>query len=128
MKLLRRNLTDFEYRPLTGTEEVLEYGRHTGRRRPKYGDPECYQGNISTPNGQVQNQFLGINTDYTHVLVMKPADADIKETGVIDWNGNRYEIKAVRPSLNFLSVALKKLTDQGDFQSNVVPEEIGGYG
>lgn len=111
MKLLKRNLTEFEYRPFVEKEEVLDGTRHTGRFRPVYGDPVTYSGNISIPSGFVTNDFFGIKGDYTHVLVTDDPDMDITEAGLIDWKGNTYEIKAVRPSLNVLSVALKKVTE-----------------
>lgn len=115
MKLLKRNLTEFEYRAYQGEEEIVEWGKHTGRPEVKYGDPECYKGNIGLPNGFVQNDLFGINHNYTHVLVMDDIHADINEAGLIKCNGLTYEIKAVRRSLNVLSVALKQLTEKGDF-------------
>ena len=41
---------------------------------------------------------------------MDHPDEDIKETGRIRWKGELYDIRAVRPSLNALSVALRKQT------------------
>lgn len=110
MKLLRRNTTVFEYRPFVKSEEQLKDGRHSGNYKPVYGDPVQYCGNISTPSGYANPQFFGIDTEYTHVLVMDNPKADIRETGLIDWNGETYEIRAVRPSINVLSVALRKRT------------------
>jgi len=111
VKLLRRNLTEVEYLPYVSKEEILtDGGKHTGRYAVKYGDPVVFKANISTPSGQTQNQFFGINPDYTHVLVTDRQDMDIRETGKILWRDGEYEIKAVRPSLNVLSVALKRLT------------------
>lgn len=115
MRTLRRNLTDVEYLPYIKKEEILtESGRHTGKYTVKYGDPVAFRANIGTPNGQVQNQFYGIDPDYTHVMVTDDPDMDISETGKIVWKGNAYEIKAVRPSLNVLSVALKKMKEPVD--------------
>lgn len=110
MRLLKRNTTVFEYRPQTGEEEVLINDHHTGNMKPIYGDPVQYRGNISAPSGFVTDQLFGIDIKYTHVLLMDKPDADIEETGLIDWKGAVYEIKAVRPSLNVLAVALKKQT------------------
>lgn len=110
MKCLRRNLAEFDYRAYAGREEVIVNERHTGRYEVTYADPVKYRGNISVPSGLVQNVFPGIVQDYTHVLVMDDPDADIAENGMIDWKGDTYQIMAVNPSLNVLSVALKKLT------------------
>lgn len=110
MKLLRRNTTQFQYRALTGEEETLKNGLHTGNMKPIYADPVTYRGNISAPSGFATDNLFGVNTQYTHVLVMDKPDADISEDGLIDWKDDVYEVKAVRPSLNVLSVALKKRT------------------
>lgn len=110
MKLLKRNTTVFSYRKFLGEQEVLKNGHHTGNYEPTYDDPVQYRGNISAPSGFATDQLFGINTKYTHVLLMDKPDADIEETGLIDWKGAVYEIKAVRPSLNVLAVALKKRT------------------
>ncbi len=111
MKTLRRNLTEVQYLPYAGKEEILtEGGKHTGRFQAVYGDPVTFMANVSIPNGQTQNQFFGINPEYTHVLVSDNPALDIRETGKIVWKGADYEIKAVRVSLNVLSVALRKLT------------------
>lgn len=110
MKLLKRNLTEFEYMAYLGKTEVTVDDKHTGRWTVQYGDPVVYHGMIDVPTGYVQNQLFGINTDYSHVLLLDDPDADIKEAGRIRWKNALYEIKAVRQSLNVLSVALKKLT------------------
>ena len=88
----------------------LKDGRHSGNYKPVYGDPVQYRGNISTPSGYANPQFFGVDTEYTHVLVMDNPKANIRETGLIDWNGETYEIRAVRPSINVLSAALRKRT------------------
>ena len=117
MKLLKRNMTEFEYLPNDGTESDLnEDGEHTGEFHPVYGEPVRYKGNISAPSGQVQHQFYGEDIRYTHTLLMDDPHADINEHGLIRWKGAVYDIQAVRPSLNVLSIALRK-------QTTVVPEE-----
>lgn len=110
MKLLKRNLTECEYMEYLGTQEVMADERHTGRYEVQYGDPVVFHGMIDVPSGHVQNQLFGINTNYTHVLLLDDPNADIKEAGRIRWKNALYEITAVRQSLNVLSVALKKLT------------------
>lgn len=112
MKLLRRNTTEFAYLPWTGEETDLdEHGRHTGNYVPEYGDPITLRGNMSTPSGQTNQTFFGQNIQYTHTLVMADRDAQISEEGLILWRGHTYEIKAVRRSLNGLSAALKRRTE-----------------
>lgn len=110
MKLLKRNTRPFLYRAFAGEEEELRNGLHTGNMKPRYDDPVLYRGNISAPSGFATDNLFGVNTQYTHVLVMDNPQADISEDGLIDWQGAVYEVKAVRPSLNVLAVALKKRT------------------
>lgn len=114
MRLLQRNLTEFEYIPYDGTESDLnEYGEHTGEFHPQYGEPKKYRGNISSPSGHTNQTFYGEDIRYTHTLVMD-THAPMNEHGVILWKGNRFEITAVRPSLNGMSAALRRITADGD--------------
>lgn len=111
MRLLRRNTTEFEYLPFTGVKpDVNEDGEHTGDFHPEYGETVTYRGNISSPSGHTIQQFYGEEIRYTHTLVMDQPDVPIEEQGVIRWNGDLYDIVAVRPSLNALSLALRKQT------------------
>ena len=119
MRVLRRNTVVFFYRANTGHEtEAVWEEKHTGNYKAVYAEPVRYRGNISPPSGFATDNLFGVNTRYTHVLVMDNPHADIKEDGLIEWNGAEYEVKAVRPSLNVLAVALKKRTanacDPGD--------------
>ena len=113
MRLLRRNTTEFTYTAYSGKTEVMNNGKHTGKFTLTYADPVTYRGNISVPSGNDYQQLFGIETSYTHVLLMDDPETDIRESGLIQWKGKVYEIKAVRPSLNVLAVALKQ-TVQGD--------------
>lgn len=109
MKILKRNSTVFQYYKYLGKEEILKNGKHTGKFEISYGRPKEYTGNISVPSGQSQQQLFGLDTIYTHVLVMDDPDADIREDGKIEWKGINYMVMAVRPSINVLSVALKQM-------------------
>ena len=111
MKLLRRNTTIFEYLPYSGVDTDLNKdGEHTGEFHPAYGDPEEYRGNISSPSGQTNQTFYGQDIRYTHTLVMDDPDAEIDELGLIRWKGELYEIRAVRRTINALSVAMRRMT------------------
>ena len=120
MKCLKRNMTEFEYLPNTGEEsDMNDDWEHTGDYQPVFGEPVTYRGNISVPSGQTANQFYGEEIRYTHTLIMDKPDTDIQETGRIRWKGNLYDIVAVRPSLNVLSVALRRRTSPvsgGDYE------------
>lgn len=111
MRLLKRNLTEFEYLPYEGESDLdQETGRHTGEPVPVFGDPIPFQGNISIPSQFVNPTFYGEDIRYTHTLVMEIPETEINEYGLIRWKDNVYEIRALRPSLNVLSLALRKRT------------------
>lgn len=111
MKLLKRNLTKFEYLPYDGVmTDVNDDGYHTGEFRRKYEEPVQMEGNISAPSGKVNETFYGEDIRYTHTLVMDNPEAGIHEGGLICWKGDLYDIVSVHPSLNVLSVALRKQT------------------
>lgn len=111
MKLLKRNLKEFDYLPYIGESDIdPETGKHTGEPVPTYGKPVQYEGNISVPSQLVNPTFYGEDIRYTHTLVMEPPETDINEYGLVVWEGDTYEIRAIRPSLNVLSLALRKRT------------------
>lgn len=127
MKCLRQNMTKFEYLPYDGVETDLnDDGEHTGEFHRNYGDPIPYKGNISTPSGKVNQTFYGDDIRYTHTLVMDNPDVDIHEGGVIRWKGNLYDVQAVRPSLNSVSIALRQQTKV--HEDPYIPENDGEGG
>ena len=130
MRLLKRNTVVFEYLANTGQEEVLKNGLHTGNFDAVYDAPVPYRGHISAPNGYATDNMFGVNTQYTHVLLMDKPKADIREDGLIVWDGNEYDIQAVRGTLNVLAVALKKRTKNHAVRTKpgTVPEATGTTG
>lgn len=111
MKLLKRNLTKFEYLPYDGTETDLnDDGEHTGEFHRQYGNPVKYKGNISSPSGRENQTYYGDDIRYTHTLIMDDPNVAINEHGLIRWKGDLYEIEAVKPSLNVFNAALRKQT------------------
>ena len=111
MRCLLRNKKSFEYFPYTGVETDLNTdGEHTGEFHRQYGRPIRMKGNISSPSGNTNTTFYGDDIRYTHTLVMEHPKADVNEYGLIRWNGEWYTITATRPSMNSVTVALKKQT------------------
>lgn len=116
MRLLKRNTTEFEYLPYTGTvTDLNEDNEHTGdyssETENHYGTPVVYRGNISTPSGHSNMTFYGEDIRYTHTLVMDNPNVDIKEYGRVRWKGHLYDVQAVRPSINSVSIALRRCTE-----------------
>lgn len=123
MKLLKRNMTKFEYIAPDGMETDLnDDGEHTGFFRPVYADPVKMKGNISIPSGYVNQTFFGQNIRYTHTLIMDKPDAEIEETGKLLWKGETYDILAIMRSLNSLTAALRQQTRNRAAQEEM-PEE-----
>lgn len=117
MRLLIRNRTTFQYYGYTGVDSDLDENElHTGNFKPVYEDPVTYNGNISSPSGAAVQAFDGLDIRYTHILLMDNLKADIRETGYIVWKNKTYDVTAVRPSLNVLSVALHQRTDDNGDQ------------
>lgn len=112
MKLLKRDLVEFEYLRFTGEETDVDpdTGLHTGVYRPEMAEPEWYEGNISPASLLANQTFFGEDLRYTHVLLMDDTEAEIDEYGEIRWEGNLYDIRAVRKSGNVLNIALRRRT------------------
>lgn len=110
MKLQKRNCITFTYSPFLGESDLDVNGLHTGDFVPSYGKEIEYEGNLNPPGGVAQQTLFGIDTRYTHVLLMDNVKADIRENGVIRYKDDEYEIRAIRPSINVLSIALRKRT------------------
>lgn len=127
MRLVRRNTTLFDYMAFQGLESDIVDGYHTGVPKPIYGDNKTMRGTISAPSGAVAQAFAGLEDAYTHTLVMDSPDTGIKEDGLITWKGDKFVVKAVRPSINFTLIALRKMLDDHDEIVIEEPEEeIGG--
>ena len=112
LRTLRRNEVEFEYLPPDedAMSDLNDNGEHTGEYYPEQEGPVTYRGNISVPSGMTSQEHFGTDIRYTHVLVMDDPEVEISELGLIRWKGELYEIKAVRPSLNAFSAALRKKT------------------
>lgn len=101
----------FTYEKFLGMSDYdEETGEYTGEPVVTYGDPVQYFGSISSPSTLATTTLYGVDARYSRVLLLDDPKADISETGRITYDGDRYEIVAVRPTLNVLAVALRKLT------------------
>ena len=117
-----RNMTDFWYIPYEYTmTDLNDDGEHTGEFHRAYGYPVSMKGNISVPSGRANQTFYGQDIRYTHTLVMDNPNVDIKESGLIFWKGIEYEILAVRPSINSVTIALRRQTS--DNYEPYIPDE-----
>lgn len=111
MRLLERLKTGFEYRDYLGKSEKLSNGNHTGVFEPTYSSAVVMRGHIGPAAGEAQAKMFGLETHFTHVLLMDETDAPIKVSGLIDWNGKSYEVLAVRETQNYLAIAMRERTE-----------------
>lgn len=111
MRLLEMLKTDFAYREYMGKAELLKDGKHTGVFEPTYSSAVMMRGHMGPAAGEAQAKMFGIETRFTHVLMMDEPVVPIKESGLIDWNGKSYEVLAVRRTLNYVAIALRERTE-----------------
>ena len=113
--MCRRNTTLFTYQPFLGLiDDVDERGYHTGEHVPAYGASSTYRGTISAPSGSVVMAFDGLEEQYTHTIIMDTPNTEFTEDGLIEWKGDKYSIVAIRPSLNFTIIAIRKQRSDHD--------------
>lgn len=111
MRLLKRNCVEFTYEHYLGASDYdPETETYSGEPEPQYGGGGTYRGNLSVPSGFAQNTLFGVNTQYTHVILMDDVNADIQESGRITIGNDTYEVIAVRKSLNVISIAVRQMT------------------
>ena len=127
MKLVRRNTTLFKYYPFKGQEsDVDENGFHTGVPVPVYEEPIVKRGTISAPSGGVTQALDGLEGTYTHTLIMDTPKSGIKENGLIVWHGQQFAVTAVRPSINFTLIALRRKAEDNGGIIIVANDAAGG--
>lgn len=116
MRLLKRNCTGATYYPYTGqTSDLNEDGLHTGEYHPVYGDAvEIHRANLSTASGRTEQNSAGKDNRYTHTMLIDRKSLEIEEHGKIECKGESYEILAVRRSLSFISLALRRIQKSGE--------------
>lgn len=111
MRLLKRNCVEFTYEKFKGMSDLdSNTGEYTGEPIVTYEKPVKYIGSISAPSTLATTTLYGVDARYSHVLLLDDPKADISETGRITYKGDKYEIVAVRPTLNVLAVAMRKMT------------------
>lgn len=126
MRLARRNTTLFKYKPFLGLgSDVDDSGFHTGNPVPMYGEYRTMRGTISAPSGSVTQALDGLEGTYTHTLIMDSPKVNIKEDGIITWRGNDYAVTAVRPSINFTLIALRKMAVDHEILTEDEPQGPG---
>jgi hypothetical protein len=116
MRLMKRNLRPFAYSLYEGSAEITDSdGNLTGEYQDVYSDPVIIDGDVSAARGEVSIRQFGESLDYTKVILLDDVDTPISETSrlwvddVDTTKPHDYVVKMVAKSLNFVSIAIKKV-------------------
>lgn len=108
MKLQYRNLQDISYQLYAGTEPTYDdYGNESGQN-PVYADPVQIKCSISAAAGFSEVQLFGTLDDYDKVLVTDNLNCPIDENSVVAIEENKYNVRKVAKTLNFIFYAVKR--------------------
>lgn len=109
MKLQRRNLQGISYQLYTGTVPTYdEYGNESGQN-PVYAEPVYMMCSISPASGYAETQLFGTLDDYDKVLVTDMLDCPVNENSVILISEDKYFVRKVAKTLNFIFYAVKRV-------------------
>ena len=114
MRTLEINRQPMWYALLTGkSEEIDEYGNHTGVFKLTYSDPVYYPVNMSQSRGTADVDEFGINANYDRTFVTTDMACPINEESII-WFGrtpqdgpHNYVVYQIANSLNSITVAIR---------------------
>lgn len=108
MKIQHRNLQSIAYQLYTGTVPTYdEYGNESGQN-PVYADPVETKCSISAAAGFSEVQLFGTLDDYDKVLVTDDLSCPIDENSVVIIKNNKYNVRKVAETLNFIFYAVKR--------------------
>lgn len=135
MRCLNRNKTPFFYALYLRKESLLdEYGNDTGQYEVIYGNPIDLKANISAAKGETNIRQFGEDVAYDKVIVIEKPFPPIDEHSVLwidtmpqltedgtlarDDKGEiitpwDYLVEKVAPTLNSISIAVKKVSVSG---------------
>ena len=127
MRCMVRNKSKFYYASYIDETEIIdEYGNRTGEYNIRYSKPYKVYGNVSAAQGEMQTRQFGASVSYDKVIVLDDRNAPIDEHSIL-WvdtlphlneDGTTdtpydYTVKKVAPSLNGVSIAIRKVDVNG---------------
>ena len=127
MRCLVRNKSKFYYSSYIDKTEITdENGNYTGEYELRYTNPIKCEGNVSAAQGEVQSRQFGESVSYDKVIVLDDKDTPIDEYARL-WvdtlpllaedgttsTPHDYEVTKVAPSLNGVSIAIRKVKVNG---------------
>ena len=115
MRTLKRNKVKVWYRLYTGETEIENIsGIRTGEYRKTYSAPTYVMANLAPATGEAYVEPFGVETNYSHIMVVEGTDCPITETTVL-WTGTdtapdkQYRVKRIAKSLNHIRYALEEI-------------------
>lgn len=122
MRTLKRNQVKVWYKLLTGEEEIVRInGLRTGEFFKTYSEPTYVMANVAPATGNASIEPFGIETNYTHIMLVQGTDCPIDETSIL-WIGEDepvyYMVVRVMKSLNHIRYAL----NVAEVQSTIAAE------
>lgn len=120
MRTLERNKQIVWYSNKSKDNPVIdEYGNETGEYILAYSGPKSICLSVSTPTGEISTNPFGNFSDYDKVLLTDSIEMEVSESTVF-WVDNLdtekphdYEVKKIAKSLNYLAIAVKKVSVSG---------------
>lgn len=115
MRTLKRNKQKVWYWLFKGESEIVNSnGLRTGELEKTYYEPQLVMSNISPAAGNADVEGFGIETEYSHIMVVEN-DSEIKEDTIV-WVGDDpttategfYRVVRVAKSLNHTRITLKE--------------------
>lgn len=117
MRTLRRNKIKVWYVLYQGETEITDsLGNYTGEWEKTYSEPILLMANVAPATGATSIEAFGVDSDYTHVMVVEGTDCPLDEESQV-WIGDDptnatdgfFKIVRVAKSLNHIRYALKEV-------------------
>lgn len=120
MRTLKRNKVKVWYVNLDGETEIVNEGIRTGEYRKTYTAPAYLMANVSPATGNTSLEPFGVETNYSHVMVIEGTSCPINETtqlylgdNPLTATDNFFMVARIAKSLNHTRIALKETEVDG---------------
>lgn len=124
MRTLKRNKVEVTYALYDGKAEIQNSdGTYTGEWEKTYSEPVTLMANVAPATGNASVEPFGVDTNYSHIMVVEGTDCPIVEETIVLYNGQTYRVVRVAKSLNHIRYALKEI--ESDMHSIFNPNAEG---
>jgi hypothetical protein len=128
MRTLKRNKVEVTYALYDGKAEIQNSdGTYTGEWEKTYSEPVTLMANVAPATGNASVEPFGVDTNYSHIMVVEGTDCPIAEETIVLYNGQTYRVVRVAKSLNHIRYALREVqTDEGEYIPSDTEDEGNG--